>query len=149
MILKGSSRGQGHIKVKVIQGKGHLKVTVILRSGSFWNQMVMCFDFYPEAGGWLSAECLSLLVIHVFGPSEKYSVFHYLPNTGSFELSTTITKPALFPVIFICVLVIFGCTVKGRMGTITSFFCFGYTLSPIWYVKLITAVSFKGSLKYR
>ena len=24
--------------------------------------MVMCFDFYLEAGGWLSSECLSLLV---------------------------------------------------------------------------------------
>ena len=24
--------------------------------------MVMCFDFYPAAGGWLSEECLSLLV---------------------------------------------------------------------------------------
>ena len=23
----------------------------------------MCFDFYPEAGGWLSSECLSLLVL--------------------------------------------------------------------------------------
>ena len=23
--------------------------------------MIMCFDFYPEAGGWLSSECLSYL----------------------------------------------------------------------------------------
>ena len=28
--------------------------------------MVMCFDFYPEAGGWLSSECLSLLVLWLF-----------------------------------------------------------------------------------
>ena len=43
--------------------QGHLmvKVTIILRSRSFWNQMVMCFNFYPEAGGWLSSECLSYL----------------------------------------------------------------------------------------
>ena len=26
-----------------------------------WNQMVMCFDFYPEAGGQLSSECSSYL----------------------------------------------------------------------------------------
>ena len=32
---------------------------VILRSRSSQNEMVMCFDFYPEAGGWLSSECLS------------------------------------------------------------------------------------------
>ena len=46
-------------------GQGHLKVTVILRSRSFWNQMVVCFDFYPEAGGWLSSECLSYLLLSV------------------------------------------------------------------------------------
>ena len=35
---------------------------VIFRSRSFQNQMVMCFDFYPKAGGWLSFECFSSLV---------------------------------------------------------------------------------------
>ena len=25
--------------------------------------MVMCFDFYPEAGSWLSSECVLLLVL--------------------------------------------------------------------------------------
>ena len=34
-----------------------------MRPRSFQDQMVMCLDFYPEAGGWLSSECLSLLVI--------------------------------------------------------------------------------------
>ena len=42
-------------------GQGHFKITVILRSRSFWNQMAMYFDFYPEAGGWLSSECSSYL----------------------------------------------------------------------------------------
>ena len=67
-----SYQGQSHsrsgyirsrsLKIKVIswsmssQGHSHFEVEVIL------NQMVMCFDFYPKAGGWLSSECLSLLV---------------------------------------------------------------------------------------
>ena len=46
-------------------GQGHLKITDILRSKSFWNQMVMCFDFYPKVGSWLSSECLSLLVFYI------------------------------------------------------------------------------------
>ena len=33
--------------------------------------MVMCFNFYPEAGGWLSSECLSLLVSIEFGEIQK------------------------------------------------------------------------------
>ena len=33
------------------KGQGHIKVTVILRLRSFWNQTLMCFDFYPKAGG--------------------------------------------------------------------------------------------------
>ena len=40
-------------------------VTVILRSRSFWIQMVRLFDFYPEAGGWISSECLSYLLIDI------------------------------------------------------------------------------------
>ena len=50
------------LRLRSSHGQGHLKVTVILRSRSFWNQMAMCFNFFPEAGGWLSSECLSLLV---------------------------------------------------------------------------------------
>ena len=53
---------QGHSMLKSSHGQGHLKVTVILRSRSFSYQMVMCFDFYPQASDWLSSECLSLLV---------------------------------------------------------------------------------------
>ena len=55
MVLMWSLRSQSS------HGQGHLKVTIILRSRSFWNQMIMCFHFYPEAGGWLSSECLSFL----------------------------------------------------------------------------------------
>ena len=47
-------------------GQGCLKVTVILWSRSFWNQMVMCFDFYPEAGGWLSSACFLVLDVLAF-----------------------------------------------------------------------------------
>ena len=51
------------LRSRTSHGQGHLKVTVILRSRSFWNQMVMCFEFYPQAGGWLSSECLFFLLI--------------------------------------------------------------------------------------
>ena len=43
------------------QGQGNLNVIAILRSRSSQNQILMCFDFYPEAGSWLSSECLSFL----------------------------------------------------------------------------------------
>ena len=43
-------------------GQGCLKVTVILQSRSFLNQIVMCFDFYPEVGGYLSSKGLSFLL---------------------------------------------------------------------------------------
>ena len=43
--------------------------------------MVMCFDFYPEAGGWLASECLLLLVSMYFGPffesEEKSRIGNY------------------------------------------------------------------------
>ena len=48
----------------VSQGRGHLQATVILRLRLFRNQMVMCFNIYPEAGSWLSSKCLSLLVYY-------------------------------------------------------------------------------------
>ena len=65
---------EGHwVKVKVILlklaswtvghqiGQGHTKVTVILRTRSFKNQIIMCFDFHPKVGSWLLSECLSYL----------------------------------------------------------------------------------------
>ena len=39
MVLMYSLRSRSY------HGQGYLKVTVILKSRSFWNEMVMCFDF--------------------------------------------------------------------------------------------------------
>ena len=76
-----SHQGQSHsrsklLEVKATQDQGHsssrsVKVKVIsrsqsMRSRSFWNQMAMCFDFYLGAGGWLSSQCLSLLLTCYF-----------------------------------------------------------------------------------
>ena len=89
-----SYQGHGYLRsrpLKVIQVQGEsmsLKVKVIsrsqsLRSRSFWNQMVMCFYFYPEASGWLSSECLLLLVYK----SRLYDGFYSIRKIGHNETS--------------------------------------------------------------
>ena len=42
-------------KVTVIYSESHRKVIVILRSRLFWNQMVMCFNFYPKTGDYIKS----------------------------------------------------------------------------------------------
>ena len=78
-------------------------VTVILRSRSFLNQMVMCFDFYPEAGGWLSSEFSSFLFSSIFKSLLLFQRFllFWLTNFAVFSSISSKVSVSKFPDFFI------------------------------------------------
>ena len=78
-------------------GQDYISVTVILRSRSFWNQMIMCFNFYSEAGGWLSSECLSYLSHMLLVKGAGIECWHLNRKRGWPPFPTTTVHPESDP----------------------------------------------------
>ena len=63
----------------------------------------MCFDFYPEAGGWLSSECSSFLFSSIFKSLFLFQQFllFWLTNFAVFSSISTNFSVSKFPDFFI------------------------------------------------